>query len=282
MLFGMEIVAEESSCLLEMLSKLAPDSSKGKIRSWIREGRVSVSGKVIKECLYTVAEGERVSLGRRSKYLDAGIELLYEDRNIVVINKPEGLLSVDAGRGLVSVHSVLKQRSSQRVYPAHRLDRETSGILVFAYGKEMQEALKEQFAAHSIERIYFALIQGEFKSLKGKWESYLAEDGALNVYETQKRRGKRAVTHYRLRKVSGSYSLLEVELETGKKHQIRVHCASAGYPVVGDKRYGNGDSPIGRMGLHAAKLGFFHPMTGKQMLFESPVPKSFLQVFGEE
>jgi 23S rRNA pseudouridine1911/1915/1917 synthase len=278
----MEIVADKKEKLLEILAKVAPDSSKTRLRSWVREGRVFIDGTAATATNIDVEKGSQIQVGKKVKFLDEGVEVLYEDRDVVVINKPEGLLSVatDDGRA-ISVHEILKNRYyTQPVYPVHRLDRDTSGPLVFAYTQEAREHLQKQFHDHTIDRHYIAIVEGEFKSLKGTWESYLVEDRTLMMLSTtDETKGKKAITHYRLFKVAPNFSMLKIRLETGRRNQIRVHCSDNGHPVAGDKKYGGHKSRLGRLGLHAEHLAFTHPRTSKRMEFNVEAPTSFISLF---
>ena len=161
------------------------------------------------------------------------------------------------------------------------LDRETSGVLVFAKNFHARERLKEQFAAHVVDRIYVAIIEGEIQPPSGTIRSYLLEGRDLRMRSVDAHPdAKFAVTHYRTVTVSPPYSMLEVTLETGRKNQIRAHLSEAGHAVVGDHLYGAVTNPLGRLGLHAKLLGFAHPTTGKKMSFTAPIPKSFRTLFG--
>lgn len=267
--------------LFELLKQKFPDSSTSTLRSWLAKGRILVDDVPCTNGKQAVAADVKIALGKELKYLGLGVEILYEDKDLVVLIKPDHLLSVAApDLSLPSVHALLKRRFHRpRVYPVHRLDREASGLLVFAYSERARDGLQKQFAAHTILRQYVALVHGQLSKSEGRWESYLAENESLSVYLTTPEKGQRAITHYRRLQGNSQYTLLEITLETGKKHQIRVHCAQAGYPLVGDPRYGRKKSPIERMGLHAMKLGFVHPVSAKAISFESKIPLEFYRVF---
>ena len=170
---------------------------------------------------------------------------------------------------------VERQRAG-RLFIVHRLDREASGLLVFAKSEAAKAALQEQFKDHSAGRTYLAVTEGRILRDAFTIESYLAENAALRCYSTPDRvKGRRAVTHAKVLKRSPNKTVVEVRLETGRKHQIRVHLAEQGYPIVGDPVYGNGRNPIRRMALHGAGLVFRHPGTGKPMTFSAPLPPEF-------
>ena len=179
------------------------------------------------------------------------------------------------------LNKYLGAQREERIHVVHRLDRETSGVLVFAKNFHARERLKEQFAAHVVDRIYVAIIEGEIQPPSGTIRSYLLEGRDLRMRSVDAHPdAKFAVTHYRTITVSPPYSMLEVTLETGRKNQIRAHLSEAGHAVVGDHLYGAVTNPLGRLGLHAKLLGFAHPTTGKKMSFTAAIPKSFRTLFG--
>ena len=218
------------------------------------------------------------------KYLTIrGIKIYYEDKHIVVIEKPTGLLSVATDFEMEeTAHAILKNHCRpKRVFIVHRLDQDASGVMLFALSEEARDALKLVFEAHDIQRNYAAVVEGSFDLSNGKWESYVYEDANYVVHSSQDpTRGKLAVTHYKVKHASRKYTWLDLTLETGRKNQIRVHCKDAGHPIVGDKKYGAVSNPVKRLCLHAHVLAFDHPVTHQKMHFESPVPESFKQLFG--
>jgi tRNA pseudouridine32 synthase/23S rRNA pseudouridine746 synthase/23S rRNA pseudouridine1911/1915/1917 synthase len=255
--------------LLEALALLSPESSKNTLRSWIEKGRVAVAGSIAKKANMAVKQGEEVAVGKKVNFISRDIKVFYEDEHLIVLEKPAGLLSVMTDSNLSdNVHHVLKRRFySQRVFPVHRLDRDTSGVMVFAYSEKAREGLKQQFMDHSISREYIAIAEGEVVPEKGTWKSYLREDKNYFV-KSAAHGGQLAITHYRVLKQDGKRSLLHLKLETGRKNQIRVQAAEAGFPILGDAKYGRGKKE--RLYLHARLLAFIHPATGKKLSFESP------------
>ena len=210
------------------------------------------------------------------------LKIVFEDESIIVADKPEGLLTMaTASERSKTAYVMLRQylnskRPPEQLFIVHRLDREASGLLVFAKSVEAKERLQDQFKDHSAGRRYVAVVEGSVKADDFTIRSYLTENAAYRVYSTKNSRvGKLAVTHVRALKRSPKHTLVEVRLETGRKHQIRVHLAENGHPIVGDKNYGSRANPIRRLALHGAHLEFRHPMTGKLMRFDSSPPKSF-------
>lgn len=265
--------------ILTLLQTLFPESSNRTLRLWIETGRVSVNGNRIKRADTLLVPGQEVIVGPKSAVIQEGIKVLYRDEHLVVLDKPAGVLSVATDFDKEkSVHSYLKEQfHPKRVYPVHRLDRETSGVIVFAFTEEARDALKDQFEDRSIEKVYFALIEGCPDSAHGVWESFLREDERYFVHTTPNEKlGKIAITEYEVVKKGKSISLLRLKPKTGRKHQLRVHCREAGYPIAGDGRYGAKNTAFSRLCLHAETLSFSHPKSPhKRMTFSSPLPPFF-------
>lgn len=267
--------------LLEALALLFPNSSKTTLRSWIKDGRVQVAGNVLKNAQSDVFEGQEVLIGSRKKFIGNLIPVIYEDSDLIVIDKPSGLLSVSTNfEKSDTAHGILKAHYRPRkVLVVHRLDQDTSGVMLFAFNEETCERLKKIFEAHDIERCYTAIVEGNLEVPKGKWQSRLFEDDQYVVHSTKdKSKGEEAITFFETTSHTKKYSWLNLKLETGKKNQIRVHCQEAGHPVVGDKKYGAHSSPIRRLCLHAHLLAFNHPISHRSMRFESPIPEDFYKV----
>lgn len=270
--------SSEDCSLLDFLAKFFPDSSKSTLRSWISDGRVYIDGILAKSAKHQVSQGQEIALGDKVRLVENQIPIIYEDQAIIVIDKPEGLLSVStAFEKAETAHASLKRKYYPRpIYVVHRLDQETSGVMVFALSEQSLEQLKKKFEKHDIERRYTGIVEGKLASQSGCWKSYLHENAnyVVKVVEDSNQ-GELAITHYQVKACNKAYSQLELTLETGKKNQIRVHCQHAGHPIVGDKKYGSTCNPLKRLGLHAHYLAFSHPITGKAMSFSSPVPASF-------
>lgn len=268
--------------VMEALEKMAPESSKRSRLQWLRFGRVSIDGKVVENPKQILQPGQEIALeGKRSPF-PSGIRKVFEDRSLVVIDKPAGILSVASeSEKEETVHHILKRvYHPARIYVVHRLDQGTSGLLLFAKTPQMRDSLKELLERHEIQREYVAIVEGHPSAPEGTWDDYQYEDAHFHVHSTRDpRRGKRRITHYREVARSKKWSVLALQLETGGKNQIRVHCQQAGCPVICDDKYGAEEDPIHRLGLHAYRLTFIHPLTRKKAAFVSPVPLSFQQQF---
>jgi 23S rRNA pseudouridine1911/1915/1917 synthase len=278
-------VVAESATLLDALSRLFPESSKTTLRQMLQNDRVRVNGVVEKNARADIGVDDLIEVGQKSVQppLPPGLAILHEDDDVIVVLKSHGLLTVATERerettAQAFLNVYLKAKGEDRVHVVHRLDRETSGVLVFAKHFAAREALKEKFAAHDIERVYVAVIEGALDPPRGTFRSHIRERKDLRMESVDELTpdAKLAVTHYRTIESNGRFSLLEIRLETGRKNQIRTHLSEVGHPIVGDRLYGSTVNPLGRLGLHAKLLGFDHPTTGRRMVFTAPVPKPFI------
>jgi len=210
------------------------------------------------------------------------IRIVFDDDNVIVVEKPAGVLTMatDAERSK-TVYAALREylnrkKPPEKLFVVHRLDREASGLLVFAKTIRAKQRLQDQFKNHTAGRRYIVVVEGRVKADDFTIRSYLRENAAYRVYSTNNQKtGKLAITHVHVLKRNTKTTVLEVRLETGRKHQIRVHLAESGHPVVGDKNYGTGWNPIQRLALHGARLDFKHPANRKLMAFHAALPKSF-------
>jgi len=273
--------------LLEALQQRFPDSSRTTLRQLLQNERVCVNGAVEKDAKLVLDDDDVVDVGPKPTHraLPPGVTVLHEDDDVIVLLKPHGLLTVATERERentlqAGLNRYLAGGGRERVHVVHRLDRETSGVLVFAKNFAAREALKEQFAAHSTDRMYVAVVEGTMAPPRGTIRSHLYEGRDLRMRSSDAHpEAKLAVTHYRTIEEKGAYSMLEVTLETGRKNQIRAHLSEAGHAVVGDQMYGAATNPLNRLGLHAKLLGFTHPSTGKRLSFTAPVPHVFRDLF---
>lgn len=270
---------EKKQTLLEALHFLARDSSKTTLRDFLKKERIQVDGKIEKLGGKEILEGQIITLLEKPTLTKEGqIRILYQDSHLIAIEKPTGMLSVaTVFQKEKTAHGFLKKSMrGKKVQPVHRLDQDTSGVMIFALSEIAYQELKKMFAAHLLERAYTAIVEGKVEDSQGTWQSYLVEDGNYVVRETDdKEKGRLAITHFETIKSSKNYSKLVLRLETGRKNQIRVHCQNANHPIVGDKKYGSTKNPLKRLGLHAHLLAFIHPISKKKMRFESELPEEF-------
>ena len=214
------------------------------------------------------------------------LDIVYQDKYISVINKPYGLLSVSTEKEKENTlfHKVLtyekQKHKSNKVFIVHRLDKDTSGLVLFAKTEIIKRKLQDEWDTLVKRREYTAVVEGVVKENTKTIKSYLKENTSFVSYSTKnKEEGKLAITKYKKLKSSNRYSLLEIEILTGRKNQIRVHMNEIGHPIIGDKKYGSKTNPIKRMGLHANKLEFVHPVTNELLKLESKVPTQFFKLF---
>lgn len=284
-------VNEETELLVFLLEKLS-GQGRNSTKSLLARGQVSVDDRVEKLYNHPLKPGQIVTVSK-DKITEApeliGLRILHEDDDVIVVNKEAGLLSVASAQETeltvyrqLTAH-VRRNHPDHRIFVLHRLDRDTSGVMMFAKSESIQQKMQNAWANVVKERTYVALVEGFVKKSQGTISSYLKESSTLKMYSSQHAGdGLHAVTHYKVVDANRHYSLLEVNLETGRKNQIRVHMEDLGHPIAGDKKYGAKTKPIGRLGLHARVLAFEHPTTGKVMRFETPVPKLFLSQFKEK
>src|SRR5699024_4883833 len=281
--------AEEATELLKfMIGELAP-KSRNNVKSMLARGQFFVDGKAVTQFNHPLKKGQKVGVlsneGAKKTAALEGVKILHEDDDLIVIDKEAGILSV-AGRDHAEdtayrqvTKYVQEGNRRNRIFVVHRLDRDTSGVMIYAKTEEVKEKLQENWHSIVKERTYTALVEGVVRKPKGRIESWLTESKTMKVYSNDyDNGGKHAITHYIKKQNSANYTLLEVELETGRKNQIRVHMEEIGHPVAGDKKYGARTNPLKRLGLHATTIAFEHPRTGKVVKFSSPAPKGFLKV----
>lgn len=274
---GMEHKISSPTTVLEALRKIYPDSSRRTLQTWLKNGRFLVDEKPIRREDALLTDGQVIVTQETFRAPKVpGLKILFEDRYLVIIDKPVGLLSVPLDGGTTKRDALNRLRQhfdTDQIFAVHRIDRETSGILLFARGKESEERFDGLFERHDILREYFAIVEGRIQDDSGTWRSNLIELPSLHVIDSPE--GKNAITHYSVMRRSAKYTYLKLRLETGRKHQIRVQCQMAGHPVLGDLRYGSVENPLKRLCLHACTLGFKHPFTQREVQFTSPLPRIF-------
>jgi 23S rRNA pseudouridine1911/1915/1917 synthase len=275
----------KKTALLEFLFTRLKNTSRRRIKSLLGNGQVSVDGKIVRQFDHLLMPGARVAIDSEKAATDRRLTIVYQDEDIIVIDKPAGLLSIatenekeETAYHLLRDH-VKKSDSRHMIFVVHRLDRDTSGLLLFARGETVKKRLQESWHDIVKERTYVAVAQGILEKSEGTVTSYLRESKTLVMRSDQNPAGgRKAVTRYRLLKHNARYSLVEINLETGRKNQIRIHFQTMGHSIVGDKKYGANVDPLGRLGLHARVLSFIHPTTGQLLRFETDIPPSFLEL----
>ena len=279
----------EADELMKFLIANLPGKNRNNIKSLLAHKQVLVEGKSVRQFNHPLAPGMKVEIRwnrvpEEKQY--RGITIVYEDDHLIVIDKHAGVLSIAApNQHSVTAYSMLSEHVKRRgsvnkIFVVHRLDRETSGLMMFAKSEEVQEALQSDWHNIVSERSYIAVVDGHVRDAEGTVTSYLRESKAMKVHSSQDPdRGQKAVTHYEVIKKGDHFSMLKVSLQSGKKNQVRVHMQDIGHPIIGDKKYGSKANPIGRLGLHAQVLAFRHPVSGEPMRFETAVPRKFSRLF---
>lgn len=280
------------SALKAFILSAWPDLSGNRVNGLLHRGQVKLRGEVTTQFDAPVNEGDAVAINFTRPYTvlrHPRLQLVYEDEYVVVVNKGYGLLSVSRGAAKpeTTAYNIVKNYlkecdSRQKVFIVHRLDRDTSGLMMFAKTPEAKEAMQHNWNNMVLERKYVAVVEGNVENDEGVIRSYLGETSAHEVFSTQDpQQGKLAVTRYKVLARGQGRSLVEYSLDTGRKNQIRVHSRDLGHPIVGDRRYGASQSPIGRLCLHARTLRFVHPQSRNDMNFQLPVPAKFLKLVGK-
>ena len=282
-------VTEPVELMTFLLAKMG-GMSRNSIKSLLAHRQIMVNNKVTTQFNLPLQPNDLVAVtsGRGNVELShPKLKIIFEDQYLIIVEKKEGLLTVSTGNSdettafsILKTH-VKKSSPANRIYVVHRLDRETSGVIMFAKTKEVQMILQENWHRIITRRIYVALVEGKMEKEQDTIMTWLTEnEKSLKIHSSDTDNGgQQAITHYRCVKSNENYSLLEIELETGRKNQIRVHMQGIDHPIVGDKKYGAGISPIGRLGLHARLLAFYHPITTEVVSFETSVPRNFLNIF---
>lgn len=280
------------SALKAFILSAWPDLSGNRVNGLLHRGQVKLRGEVTTQFDAPVNEGDAVAINFTRPYTvlrHPRLQLVYEDEYVVVVNKGYGLLSVSRGAAKpeTTAYNIVKNYlkecdSRQKVFIVHRLDRDTSGLMMFAKTPVAKEAMQHNWNNMVLERKYVAVVEGNVENDEGVIRSYLGETSAHEVFSTQDpQQGKLAVTRYKVLARGQGRSLVEYSLDTGRKNQIRVHSRELGHPIVGDRRYGASQSPIGRLCLHARTLRFVHPQSRNDMNFQLPVPAKFLKLVGK-
>ena len=281
-----KLTIKEDGTLLAAAAALLPDHKPTKLKSMLRHNQLAINGVPSTQFDQPVSAGDQlwVNFDRSFQvFSHPRIKLVFEDNDIIVVDKGYGVLSTAAGKPSDdTVFNIVKKYArgfsdKANVYVVHRLDRDTSGLMLLTRTKQARDKLISNWNNMVIERKYIAVVEGKVEQKEGTVKSFLAENpDTFEMYSTEdKKLGRLAVTRYRVVKQGRRYAMVELEIKTGRKNQIRVHMHDLGNPVSGDRKYGGHPSPINRIALHATTLSIVHPITGKAVTFTSPAPENF-------
>jgi len=276
---------EAPATLFAFMAEALPQHKRTGLKELLKYDQVMVNGSVTRQFDTPLNPSDEVKINFSRPFVtfyNRRLQLVYEDDDIIVVNKGYGLLSVGTdkikeGTAYSILREYLKHKDPRnKLFIVHRLDQHTSGLMVFAKSEEVKNAMQHNWNNIVRKRQYVCVVEGKLVPVEGVVRSYLAENSQHMVYSTDNpEEGKEAMTHYRAIKSANGYTLVEVELETGRKNQIRVHMHDLGHSIAGDRRYGARTSPIHRLALHARTLVFIHPVTRKLMDFSTPIPAAF-------
>lgn len=280
-----EIKVTEKSELLSYLIDQKVRKSRNAIKSLLVHKQIKVNGKTVTQHDHALKTGDSVTINKYNKKFTQkklkGVTIIYEDKDLLVIDKEPGLLSVSTGTAQLKetayniVNTYIKEKNAKtQAYILYRLDRETSGLMLFAKTKEMQEDLQQDWVLHPPKRTYQAIVEGKMSPAKGTITSWLTENKNFLMFSsTTDNGGLKSVLHYKTLEHNNRFALLMIDIETARKNQIRVQLQSVGHPILGDKKYGAKNNSLKRIALHADTLSFNHPETRVRMEFSSPLPK---------
>ncbi len=274
-------IVKENEILIEFLKKMFSNLSKNSVKSLLHNEKVFVNGNMTTKYNYELNIGDVVEI--RDK-VAKNIDIIYEDKDIIVINKPSGLLTVatEKEKNKTAYHLVMeylkKKNKNNRIFVIHRLDKDTSGIIMFAKNERAKHLYQDNWNDIVKKRCYYAVIDGKMQKKEGTIKSYLKENGNM-VYSVKDRSGKLAITEYKVLKERKNISLLDINLKTGRKNQIRVHMKENKTPILGDLKYGEKSKLINRLALHAYKLELINPVTKKLLIFEASMPNEIKTLF---
>ncbi len=274
-------IVKENEILIEFLKKMFSNLSKNSVKSLLHNEKVFVNGNMTTKYNYELNIGDVVEIREK---VAKNIDIIYEDKDIIVINKPSGLLTVatEKEKNKTAYHLVMeylkKKNKNNRIFIIHRLDKDTSGIIMFAKNERAKHLYQDNWNDIVKKRCYYAVIDGKMENKEGTIKSYLKENGNM-VYSVKDRSGKLAITEYKVLKERENISLLDINLKTGRKNQIRVHMKENKTPILGDLKYGEKSKLINRLALHAYKLELINPVTKKLLTFEINMPNEFKMLF---
>lgn len=286
---NLKFKVKEQNELMKFLIESLPKKNRNNIKSLLKNKQVLVDGAAISQFNHPLSPGQEVMIteSRLSDKDMKGIKVVYEDEYLIAVEKASGILSIATNKerdktAYNMVKNYVKSRNPlEKLFIVHRLDRETSGVMIFAKTGEIQQILQTNWQDMVLERTYVAVVEGKVEKDNDTIISYLKENSAFVTFSSDKEieGSKKAITHYTVLKRSRGFSLVEAKIETGRKNQIRVHMQTIGHSVVGDKKYGASTNPLGRLGLHAKSIIFKHPKTGKVLSFQTGIPVKFLGMF---
>ena len=274
-------IVKENEILIEFLKKTFSNLSKNSVKSLLHNEKVFVNGNMTTKYNYELNIGDVVEIREK---VAKNINIIYEDKDIIVINKPSGLLTVatEKEKNKTAYHLVMeylkKKNKNNRIFIIHRLDKDTTGIIMFAKNERAKHLYQDNWNDIVKKRCYYAVIDGKMENKEGTIKSYLKENGNM-VYSVKDRSGKLAITEYKVLKERKNISLLDINLKTGRKNQIRVHMKENKTPILGDLKYGEKSKLINRLALHAYKLELVNPVTKKLLTFEINMPNEFKTLF---
>jgi len=284
----MKLVVNKNSELLEYLYENL-DMPKKRIKQYLVHGAIYVDEDRVTQYNYPLVAGMKIMIDTNSKHVrKLPFEILFEDDHLLVVNKPSGLLTIatDKEKERTLYHIVrdyvISKNPHGRIFIVHRLDKDTSGIVLFAKDEKTKNQLQENWNEYVSLREYTAIVFGQPKEEDGQIVQYLKETKTNLVYVSRHEDGKKAITNYSLIKSSNHYSMLKVIIETGRKNQIRVALASKKMSIVGDKKYGDSKSKANRLYLHANRLKIYYPVIKKEILFETAIPNEFKKLLSQD
>ena len=290
-----DYVVKNKMILLDFLLSTLKGQSRNNIKNLLTRKHILVNGSVVSQYNYELFNKDIVSICKnpstqssantKQRGSNQRLEIIYEDQDIIAINKPSGLLSIASDNEKVEtayrmvLDYVKKSNSRNRVFVTHRIDKDTSGVLIFSKSEDLKNELQDNWNDIVSKRGYIALVEGKIEKKEDTIVNYLLETSTNIMYASNdKKNGKKAVTHYKVLKSNNKYSLLDVNIDSGRKNQIRVALSNINHPIVGDEKYGNKNSPIKRLGLHAYELDI--KIKGKEHKFIAKTPSCFNNVFG--
>lgn len=282
-----KIIIKKEEILKEVL-KQKLNKSKNNLKTLCENNLIIINNKPIKKLDYKLKIGDKLII--KDKYIKDKnykklIEIIYEDNDIIVVNKPFGLLSISDNKKHYSLYNIVSnyikiKNKNNKIFIIHRLDRDTSGVIMFAKSEKVKNAYQNKFNDLVKKREYIAIVNGILDK-SGTIKKNIIEDKTTFMHISNSKNSKIAITHYDPIKHNNKYSMIRVNIDTGRKNQIRVHLSSINHSIIGDIKYGNKNSPIKRLGLHAKKLEIINPKSKKMMTFDSSIPESFYLLFKE-